>query len=416
MNRKILVLISMLSTIGIEAIDVLVQSRIKGAMMGAALGDSFARVANNRRHGGKILAKPIASFEDFKKDDWVYDTDQCRIGIGTEHTIIILNQFEALIDSRRTACCSLDQLIQTCAQSLITILDQKTLDPYYTSRHYHPKTIEKIKQLSTSRKQPALEEADAHALVRVIPVGIVFSDTLEMVKQIADRQILLTGNNPLDRVAGVALAVGIAHAVNNAPIDYLVAQMIEAARTWEEKLHLTSHSIRMSEYIRYASQAAMQGIDAHELLGSKIGKKVTIGTWAGYTTTEAVAAAVYSFIRNKGALKGALADSVHAEGNNTLIATLAGALAGAKTGFWDLTKQNYTDEFEMLEKINVLLGACNDAYVSLSDYPPCNGWENLKQGIGRLPDKQVIASDYPQKKGITAYLSKFSPKQPIAGA
>ncbi len=144
----------------------LVQSRIKGAIMGSALGDAFARAVNNRIRNGEVLTKPIESFDDFKQDDWVYDSEKCKIGIGTENTIILLNQFEALIEGRRKGLSKV-QLMKLCTKSLVHILNQQNheADPFFEHRHYRPETLQKIKQLTSSslmRKSIKTEE-DAHA-------------------------------------------------------------------------------------------------------------------------------------------------------------------------------------------------------------------------------------------------------------
>lgn len=386
-SRLILIGIGVLSVSRLVAFDVLVQSRIKGAMMGSGLGDAFARVVNNRIRNGEILAKPIESFEDFKHDDWVYDSEKCNIGIGTENMIIVLNQFEALIEGRRKGL-SKEQLIKLCSRSLVHILHQHNheSDPFYECRRFRSETLQKIKQLTSSSwfKNPIKIEDDAHALIRVIPLGIVFSDNIDMVKQLADLHVQLTDRQPATRVAGVALAVGIAHAINNSSVDEIIQRMIEAAEECEARFNLNSNE-NISEYIRQAQQEALQGTDPAQLLGTKLAARTsTYGRWIGYTAREALASAVFCFVRNKGALKGALHDSVHAEGNNEVVATLAGALAGAKTGFWELTKQGYMKDIEMIEKVNVLQAACNDTYVILSDYPPYNGHDSRQRGISKI--------------------------------
>jgi ADP-ribosylglycohydrolase len=367
MKSKLCLVMSLLllKVNALEAIDFHMQSRIKGAVMGAALGDAFARVATNRSEMVD-LTKPVDSFNEFREEDWVYDAGGYRIGIGTENTLILLNQLESLIEGRRFNY-SKKKLMNLCTSSLTSTV-KESLDNYFELRHYSPKVLRRISDLANHRIIP-LSKPDVSALVRVIPVGLVFLDDTEKVQEIADLEIQLTDVHATTRIAGIALAVGIADAVRNIPVDETIEHMIQISEYYESKLDLNPFDSRPSKFMRLARQEATSGSKAKKLLGTKIGLAPIKGKWKGYDPAEVLGAVVYCFARHNGSLKGMLADCVSADGNNKLYATVGGALAGAKTGFWALKQEGYESDFEMIEKINVLQGICNDAYVVLSDFP-----------------------------------------------
>lgn len=389
MKLKLCILLSilLLKSDALEAIDSHTQSRIKGSVMGAALGDAFARVATNRSIMVD-LTETVGSFKDFREEDWVYDSQHYRFGAGTKNTLILLNQLECLIEGRRCNY-SRNKLMNLCTCSLTSTLKQ-SFDQYFEHRHYSSNSLQKISDLS-NRRIIQLAKQDASALVRVIPVGLVFLDDIETVQEIADLEIQLTDTHPTTRIAGITLAVGIADAARNMSVDEIIDHMIQISEYYESKFGLNPLDRRPSKFMRLAMQEAKRGSKAKKLLGSKIGLSMLRGKWKGYDPAEALGAAVYCFARHEGCLKGVLTDSVHADGNNELYATIAGALAGAKTGFWALKQDGYESDFEMLEKINVMQAICNDAYVVVSDFPySAKGSGEMLPLNGRLKDDDCL--------------------------
>ncbi len=360
MRTSICLLISiqviLLSFNNCNAIDVLVQSHIKGALMGAALGDAYARVATNRSNLVDLL-KPITSFKDFSIEDWVYDSKKVGIGIGTENTLILMNQLESLIEGRRLNY-SPKRISDLCSKSLTKLLSAASSDCFYNSRHFTPKN-----------KGEVDAKVNARALVRALPVGIVFLDNLEYVERIADLQIQLTDNNPLTRITGIVLAVGLACSTRGDSIEKVISIMTSTAEKYETMFKLKRLESRPSEYIRNALKKAESGAKPKEVLGTRIGYKTLSGSWQGYKSAEVLGGIIYCLMRYDRNFGGSLMDSVHAGGDNELYATLVGALAGSQAGFWLLKKEGYEQDIEHIEKINVLQGVCNDAYVVLSDYP-----------------------------------------------
>jgi ADP-ribosylglycohydrolase len=371
-SLKTILLVSLLSAAStIRSVHVLTQSHIKGAMVGAALGDAFARVVTNRSIDSDIN-KPILSFNDLQAEEQVCDAKECSIGIGTENTVILMSQLESLIACRQTGSTQ-ENLIRVCTEKLTKILDYQnhSTDQFYHLRHFSPTTLEKIQLLVASNNAIGSRSStagDSRALVRAIPAGIVFFDSVEMVKKIADIEICLTDTHPVTRVAGIALAVGIAYAVQNCSVDEIVHQMISVAEMYEAKFGMYLQESRPSSYIRAASQEALRGTNSNKIMGLKLGSKPA--KWRGYDPAEALGLVVYCFVKHNGNLFPLLHDSINTERNNELIATLSGALAGAKTGFWSLLKEGYIEEVEMIEKVNVMLTDCNEVYILASDYQP----------------------------------------------
>lgn len=181
-------------------------------------------------------------------------------------------------------------------------------------------------------------EGGCGSVMRVWPLGLVFVDNIPLLIELADKQSQLTHRHPMARAASVAMAVGTAYALQDKSVDEIVVAMIEAAQKFdaEEKLYKTD-ALLTSELIKYAYEAARNGITPDKVLGTHNKMKAnkrrsTEGFLLGWAADEAVAAAVYIFVRQSNNPQQAIIEGVNTPGDSDSIASLAGALVGAKTG------------------------------------------------------------------------------------
>jgi len=135
--------------------------------------------------------------------------------------------------------------------------------------------------------------------------------------------------------------------------------MIKAAQKFEEaEIHykpaahkeldaraIAEDRLLTSDMIAYAAQQARAGVEPDLVLGThntKLQNRSSEGFLLGWAADEAIAAAVYVFLRHPQDLDAALQESVNTPGDSDSIATLAAALVGAHTG-WAVFKKTGFD-------------------------------------------------------------------------
>ena len=109
------------------------------------------------------------------------------------------------------------------------------------------------------------------------------------------------------------MAVGIALIVRGEPVATVVAAMVETARRYSEPTADMMH--------RALDEAA-----------AGTGPEVTLDRLRAWAAHEAIAAAVYVFVRHPDDLVAAVREGANTPGDSDSIATLAGALVGARVG------------------------------------------------------------------------------------
>ena len=151
-----------------------------------------------------------------------------------------------------------------------------------------------------------------------------------------------THGHPLALAACAAIAAGTSRALHGTEPEAVVAGMVDAAARY----HRTT-----SEMIAQAALEATQGITPDVTLDRLRG-------WAGH---EAVAAAAYVFLRHPDDPKTALLEGANTPGDSDSIASLTGALVGARCGFTALPMA-WVADVERSEELRELAAAhCDGA-------------------------------------------------------
>ncbi|MGC4089185.1 MAG: ADP-ribosylglycohydrolase family protein [Polyangiaceae bacterium] len=151
------------------------------------------------------------------------------------------------------------------------------------------------------------------SVMRAYPAGLVFVDDLEKAEQWAVEQSKLTHRAPIAFAACAAMARATALALRGETAEVVVSAMVEAAARYD------AGTARM---IEQALDEAARGVEP----------RVTLQRLQGWAAHECIAAAAYVFARHADSFRDAVLEGANTPGDSDSIATLAGALVGARLG------------------------------------------------------------------------------------
>ena len=151
------------------------------------------------------------------------------------------------------------------------------------------------------------------SVMRSYPFGLVFADDPDRAEEWAARHSALTHRAPIALAACAAMARATALAIAGEPHGAVLASLSEAA---------ARHDERTAAMIRDAIADAARGEPPERVL-------VRLDGWAAH---EAIAAAAYVVARHPDDPRAAILEGANAPGDSDSIATLAGALLGARRG------------------------------------------------------------------------------------
>ncbi len=151
------------------------------------------------------------------------------------------------------------------------------------------------------------------SVMRAYPFGLLFADDVARAETWCVAHSRLTHRDPIALAACAAMAVGVALAIHDAePAAILDAMEAAAAR----------HCTTTAAMIARAVQEARDGV----------APEITLDRLRGWAAHEAIAAAAYVFARHPGDARSAILEGANTPGDSDSIATLAGALVGARVG------------------------------------------------------------------------------------
>ncbi len=369
---------------------------VMGAALGDALGRVTEFIESTEKIKKAYGSAGVTSFRSFKEKDWVTDprTKQ-KIAAYTDDTVMALLVLKtATQDLTQSAECPYAACIPSnCFPNVLALEfvklfgpDNYTHDPLYAIRAHGPTNIHACEELAewAERKQElsfswwlrgkrkidfmmkkdetAAFEGGCGSVMRAWPVGLIYWNREEMIPQRSYDQSILTHRHPMAIIASTASALGIAHAVRMGPDgskespEEIIQAMIKGAQEADEmeQLYKTSakkilnlsdfspslvaeDKLLTSDMIRYAMYMAKNGEKPEKVLGTHNDKQENYrspdGFLLGWAADEALAAAVYIFMRHPDNIQAALTEAVNTPGDSDSIATLVGALVGARIGF-----------------------------------------------------------------------------------
>ena len=151
------------------------------------------------------------------------------------------------------------------------------------------------------------------SVMRAWPFGLRFVDDLDHAEFLAVEHSKLTHRDPIALAACAAVARGIALCVRGASVDDVVADMIAAA---------ARYSVGTADMIARAVDEARAGV-----LPS-----VTLDRLRAWAAHEAIAGAVYVFVRHADDVRAGILEGANTPGDSDSLASIAGALIGARSG------------------------------------------------------------------------------------
>ena len=109
------------------------------------------------------------------------------------------------------------------------------------------------------------------------------------------------------------MAVGVARVMRDEPVELVTSEMVAAA-------------------CRYSAPTAVMMAEAIDDARGGVGPEDTLDRLRAWAAHEAIAAAVYLFERHPDDPRSAILEGANTPGDSDSIATLAGALVGARCG------------------------------------------------------------------------------------
>lgn len=159
----------------------------------------------------------------------------------------------------------------------------------------------------------AADAGGCGSVMRAYPFGLVFVDDLGRAEAWAVAHSRLTHGAPIALAACAAMSVGTALSLRSTPLDATLEAMIVAAARYERGT---------SRMIQEAVDEARAGIEP----------SITLDRLRGWAAHEAIAAAAYVLARHPDDARAAILEGANTSGDSDSIATLAGALVGARVG------------------------------------------------------------------------------------
>ncbi|MDA1004542.1 MAG: ADP-ribosylglycohydrolase family protein [Chloroflexi bacterium] len=169
------------------------------------------------------------------------------------------------------------------------------------------------------------------SVMRAYPFGVIFRDDVVQAEAWAVDHSKLTHRDPIAFAACAAMAVGVALTLQGADDDRVLAEMVDAA---------SAHSAETGTMLAEAIESARNGEPPESTL-------LRLQGWAAH---EAIAAAAYVIVRHPRDVRVAILEAANTPGDSDSIATLVGALLGARCGLESLPS-GWVREVERSEEL-----------------------------------------------------------------
>ncbi len=158
------------------------------------------------------------------------------------------------------------------------------------------------------------------SVMHAYPFGLVFSQDPELAARLAAEHSFLSHGAPIARSACASMAAGTACALRNMQPAEVLECMVKTARKYDVAGYKSQTASLIEQAIEWARNPALKSpAEVFDLL-------------RGWSAHEAVAAAAYIFASSPNNLQQAIEMGVHTPGDSDSIASLAGALVGARLG------------------------------------------------------------------------------------
>lgn len=305
------------------------QEAALGCVLGAAIGDAmghpteFLSLQVIRQRWGEAGVTDYALY---------WERDGQRFAPYTDDTQMAEAVLHALLDSR-AADEALDATMQRMAKAFV----EWSQHPQGGHRAPGNACLAGCRVLAAGGHWSTAGGANAGgcgSVMRAYPFGLLFRHDLQRAEHWAVAHSRLTHRDPIALAASAAMAVGVGLALTDLDPQQVAAQMIAAA---------ARYSPRTATMMAQALDEALDGTAAD----------VTLDRLRGWAAHEAIAAAVFLFVRFADDPRAAILQGANSSGDSDSLATLAGALVGARCGVRALPA-NWVEELERSEQLRAL--------------------------------------------------------------
>lgn len=157
------------------------------------------------------------------------------------------------------------------------------------------------------------------SVMRAWPFGLVFGDLSEAERWAVEHS-KLTHRDPIALAACAAVVWGVGLGLRGRDVDETARAMIDAAARWSEP-------------------TAVMMKRAHDEARDGTPPSVTLDRLRGWAAHEAIAGALYALVRHPDDPRAALLEGANTPGDSDSLASIAGALVGARVGLAGLPSE-----------------------------------------------------------------------------
>ncbi len=301
--------------------------KIAGSILGAAIGDalgapveflSYAQIKKQYPPNG------VEGIHNLKPNSFGNDADGKKVLPYTDDTAMSIVVLKALLKNKDK---SVSRAMNQLAREFVYDLD----NPYGWARAQRApgnaclKNIEKLEKkmlaledthdIANWWKAGGLNDGGCGSVMRAHPFGLIFANDVAKAELWAVEQSKITHGAPIALAACAAMAVGVAGALQGFKSPVEVAEdMITAAAKYD-----TATARMIEKAVAYANDRSVSSQRVFE-------------EFLGWSAHEAIAAATYIFVRFSDDLRNAILAGVNTPGDSDSIASMAGALVGARVG------------------------------------------------------------------------------------
>ncbi len=308
------------------------KSRALGAVLGAAIGDAMGHPTE---FPSMVAIKQSYGFQGVQGFELWWDRAGQHFAPYTDDTQMAEIVLRGLLSSPSSG--GLDAAMETIAAGFVQWIDH----PQGGHRAPGTNCMAGARALAGGAHWAVAGGAKAGgcgSVMRAYPFGLLFAGDLEKAERWAVQHSKFTHRAPIAFAACAAMAVGIARTLGDESVDDVLTAMIEAAGR---------HESGTAAMIERAILEAASGVPP----------SVTLDRLRGWAAHEAIAAAAYVVARHPADARAAILEGANTPGDSDSIATLAGALVGARTGLEGLP----TDWVRDVERSSELLALAKAA-------------------------------------------------------
>jgi len=283
------------------------QDVFAGVVLGAAIGDAMGHPVEFINSVAQIRSK--YGPEGVTKFELYWDRDGKRFAPYTDDTQMAECVARALLES---GTLDLDAAMQLMAKKFISW----SIDPQGGHRGPGNACLNGCEALRNGvhwSKAGGATAGGCGSVMRAYPFGLFFANQPPLAETWAVAHSKLTHRDPIALAASAAMAAGVALLVRGETVTHTTSEMVAAA-------------------CRYSPATAAMMAQAIGEARAGVGPEVTLDRLRAWAAHEAIAAAVYILERHPDDPRAAILEGANTPGDSDSIATLAGALVGARAG------------------------------------------------------------------------------------